>query len=143
MSSALAMALMAAMAVPGNGPEKVSEEVEQRLDLRGEWEGVFVDRDGKEQHGKLGGAFFQTENAWVLLGTIKDEGNGKFRFSVPDCPAWFDEPGIYRQDGGRLTLCWHNPSIWHKEWGSKPRPSRFKWGDDQCLLILHRVKPGK
>ena len=41
MSSALAMVLMAAMTVPGNGPEKVSGEVEKRLDLRGEWEGVW------------------------------------------------------------------------------------------------------
>jgi len=41
MSSAFAMILMATMAVPGNGPEKVSEEVEQRLDVSGEWEGVW------------------------------------------------------------------------------------------------------
>jgi hypothetical protein len=137
------MVLMAAMAVPGSGQEKVTGEIEQELDLRGKWEGVLVEKDGTVLHGKLRGGFFETQDALVLLGTIKDEGNGKYRFSVPDCPAWFDEPGIYRQDGDRLTLCWHNPSIWGKEWGPRPRPSRFKWGDDQCLLILHRVKPGK
>ena len=44
MSSALAMILMTAMVVPGNGPEKVSGEVEQeqRLDLSGEWEGTIT-----------------------------------------------------------------------------------------------------
>jgi hypothetical protein len=38
MSLALAMILAAGMTV-GNGPEKVSGEVKQKLDLRGEWEG--------------------------------------------------------------------------------------------------------
>ena len=45
MSSALAMVLMAAM-VPGNGPEMVSGEVEQGLDLSGEWEGGIMEKNG-------------------------------------------------------------------------------------------------
>ena len=46
MSSALAMILTAAMAVPASGPEKVSGEVEQGLDLRGEWEGLLWKEQG-------------------------------------------------------------------------------------------------
>jgi hypothetical protein len=39
--STLAIVLTAAMVVPGNGPEMVSWEMEQGLDLSGEWEGVM------------------------------------------------------------------------------------------------------
>jgi hypothetical protein len=46
MSSALAMILTAAMAVPGNGPEKVSGEIEDGLNLGGKWEGILYHRMG-------------------------------------------------------------------------------------------------
>ena len=46
MSSALVMVLMAAMAVPGNGPEKVAGEVKQELDMNGRWEGTFLNVGG-------------------------------------------------------------------------------------------------
>lgn len=39
--SALAMILTAAIVVPGDVPEKVLGEIEQRLDLSGEWEGTW------------------------------------------------------------------------------------------------------
>jgi hypothetical protein len=39
--SALAMILVAAMGLPGDGSEKVSGEMEQGLDLRGTWEGTY------------------------------------------------------------------------------------------------------
>jgi hypothetical protein len=35
------LVLMMAMVVPGNGPEMVSGEVEQRLDLHGKWKGAW------------------------------------------------------------------------------------------------------
>ena len=57
--SALAMILMTAMVVPGKGPEKVSMEMEQGLDLSEEWEGTIEARDQgivgpiRIAHGKL------------------------------------------------------------------------------------------
>jgi hypothetical protein len=45
--STLAMILTAAMAVPGDGSEKVSGElVEEKLDLRGQWRGTLYSRPG-------------------------------------------------------------------------------------------------
>jgi hypothetical protein len=42
--SALTMVLMAAMAVPGDGPKKGPGEKVQGLELRGEWEGEWIVR---------------------------------------------------------------------------------------------------
>jgi hypothetical protein len=84
MSSALAMVLMTAMTVPGNGPEKVSGEVEQRLDLSGEWEGTWRLGKGKLLDARLsGGNLTVQDNAILVMRTIRflDEGNGKGRLS--------------------------------------------------------------
>ncbi|MGH7221633.1 MAG: hypothetical protein ACRELF_00220, partial [Gemmataceae bacterium] len=44
--SAVAMILTAAMVVPGSGPEMVSGEMEQGLDLGGEWKGIWGGAQG-------------------------------------------------------------------------------------------------
>jgi hypothetical protein len=137
MSSALALVLTAAMAVPGNGPEKVSGEVvqePQRLELIGEWEGIWEwDRSGLRgrasiRDGYLSRSVKNIKFAWrYRLASIKDQGDGKF--SIDGIRL-----GIYRQHGNNLTLCFRE---------KEGRPTSFRAGDGQQLLILHRVKPRK
>jgi hypothetical protein len=132
MSSALAMVLMAGMAVPGIGPEMVSAEVEQRLDLRGMWEGTRWN-DKKVscyvcyKSGWLASPFEIA--AWVF--ELSDEGRGNVKIKSDKG----DFLGIYQQDGNRTVICYRAES--------KGRPISFWAGDGQHLLILRRVKPGK
>ena len=140
MSSALAMVLMVAMAVPGNGPEKVSGEVEQeRLDLRGEWRGELRSKS----HGvppmshevELAGGRVRLRAHGKTISDapcqITDEGSGRLRIKV----RHLESLGIYRWDGDRLTISYKlNDLGW---------PNSFRVDEDQSLLILHRVKPGK
>jgi hypothetical protein len=135
MSSALAMVLTAAMAVPGNGPERVSGEMEGRLDLSGEWEGFCFDASGRTYPAELGdgGLDLMAGKQWhwsIPLVNLIDEGDGKFH--IPDVPRI---QGIYRQHGDHLLLCFRI--------GSGERPTSFRGGDGQDFLILHRVKPRK
>jgi hypothetical protein len=141
MSSALGMVLMAAMAVPGNGPEKASGEVEQGLDLRGKWKGVWKSDKAEYEVNQLGEGW--SWGSWsyqrlpkdapclILIPDIADEGESKLRLT------WVGDPcvGIYKQDGDRLTICFCD--------ARKSRPTSFRAGNGQELLILHRVKPGK
>jgi hypothetical protein len=135
MSSALAMVLTAAMAVPGNGPEKVSGEVEQGLDLRGEWEGTWRNPGWPGEADDLiylsGTKFSISVKGSPFISfyhTIVDEGDNKLRFSE-------GLAGIYRQDGGRITICLRA--------ADKGRPTDFQAGNGQHLITLHRVKPRK
>jgi hypothetical protein len=43
--------------------------------------------------------------------------------------------GIYQQHGDRLIICYRDVD--------KGRPTSFQAGEDQALLTLRRVKPGK
>jgi hypothetical protein len=129
MMPALAMNLMVAMAAPGNGPEMVSWEVEQGLDLRGRWEGVYcyegyapsdfwLDARDAGPRGGISTSPFE----------LVDEGEGRLRLT------WADRYlGIYRQEGDQLMLCFGNVE--------EGRPTSFRTGNGQWLLILHRVKP--
>jgi hypothetical protein len=136
MSSALAMVLMAAMAVPGNGPEKVLGEVEQRLDLRGQWEGMVSHIEGKLLTARLGdGILFELDGstlAWGFDGwEFSDEGAGRFRLLL----SGMGYQGIYKWEGNRVTLSYRPNGI--------GRTTSFRAGDGQHLIILHRVKPRK
>jgi hypothetical protein len=125
------LVLMLAMVVPANGPEKVSAEMEQGLDLRGEWEGVYCYEgyapsdfwlDGRSvgPRGEISTSPFE----------LVDEGEGRLRLT------WADRYlGIYRQEGDQLMICFRNVE--------EGRPTSFRTGDGQTLLILHRVKPRK
>jgi hypothetical protein len=58
-------------------------------------------------------------------------GEGRLRITLGGAPCL----GIYRQDGDRLAICFRDPR--------QRRPMSFRAGDDQHLLILRRVRPGK
>ena len=83
MSSALAMILAAAMAVPGDGSESVSMEMVQGLDLSGTWKGFNGNRVMEDQFKLL----LAKSDSWV------DEGAGKMRFKIRGVTYY----GIYEQ----------------------------------------------
>jgi hypothetical protein len=124
--SALAMVLAAGMAI-GDGTEKVSVETEQRLDLRGEWEGMGV--EGWEE------AFIRLKEGVLTLemggkkGTYQvrfaDDGHGKFRMSMTDMPPRM--PGRYEMGEGSVVLTF---------WVGAKR-------DRKVVIALKRVKPSK
>ncbi len=133
--SVLAMILTAAMMVPGDGPEKVSGEmVQERLDLRGEWEAILF-HGGKIVSGQariLRGLLVTWEGkggrgSFFWSDVPVDEGKGKFRIG--------DSLGIYQYDGNRLRICFDD--------GAGDRPTSFLPGKNRVYLILHRVKSSK
>ncbi|HEY7428473.1 MAG TPA: hypothetical protein VH682_29845 [Gemmataceae bacterium] len=141
MSSALAMFLMAGMVIPGNGPEKVSGEVEQRLDLSGAWEGTiqgYFEHHDKSAVRCVDGQVYvmhPTRNTVLDKYLALDEGRGRVRMKW-DSNEWLgDWLGIYRQGSDHVAICI----------GGDPgnRPTELKPEDGQCLIILHRVKPRK
>jgi hypothetical protein len=137
MSITLAMILAAGMAV-GNGPEKISGETEQRLDLRGEWEGFWwEDSDSvglaEWSEGTIVGRFGHGHFRFLHWGWIKNEGNG--RCLVERFRGDREVLGIYHQDGDRLVFCIGRTGL--------GRPTSFTADEDRHLLILHRVKRRK
>ena len=133
MSSVLAMVLMAAMAIPGNGPEKVSGEMEQELDLSGEWKGVWSVNEPGWGAGNDVARLAKGKLNDCVLGRVVDEGHGRCRFHLDDVLCL----GIYRQDGGCLVICFRYAC------SERGYPRTFETGGKRHLLILHRVKPGK
>jgi hypothetical protein len=129
----LVMALAASLAM-GNDPVVVSAEVEQRLDPSGEWEGSGRTSSGlvclvRFQPGEVRLSF---RGAWQRSPcTVTDEGEGQLRIRLGK-PFYL---GIYERDGDRVTLCLRQ--------ASEGRPTSFRAGDGQHLLILRRVRPGK
>jgi hypothetical protein len=125
--------LLAGMAV-GNGPEGISAETEQGLDLRGEWEGTYQDKAKRALHAHLSDAKLRLWNENISVEIqfpIVDEGGGKFRYNR----AARTMLGIYKQERDCVTFCFRL--------AFQTRPASFSPGNGQCLLILHRVKPGK
>jgi hypothetical protein len=124
--SALAMVLAAGMAI-GDGSEKVSGEVERRLDLSGEWEGVGV-------KGWVG-ATVRLKGEIVTLGfgwqkakfriRFEDDGHGKFRMNMTDVPPQI--PGRYELGEGSVVLTF---------WVGENQ-------DKEVSLELKRVRPAK
>jgi hypothetical protein len=135
MTSALAMVLAAAMAVPGSGTEAVSGETEQGLDLRGRWEGVYINADEGMMEARLldGGIGLATgEGGSFVKSIFSDEGGGKVRFILNDAAKYL---GIYEQQGDRVVICFR--------FADDGWPSSIRIAQGQHLLILHRVKPRK
>jgi hypothetical protein len=133
--SALAMLLVVAMAVPGNGPEKESGEIEQRLDLSGEWRGTSPTYDYVV-------VVIVNSGLLDLFGTIMpdtfdwrfvDECNGKCHVIRPRLGTL---PGIYESRQDQVFILLRLDPL-------KARPSSFTDNEDAILLILHRVKPSK
>lgn len=139
--TAMAMILTAAMTVPGDGPEKVSGEIVQGLDLGGDFEGTWRHAGGwlmtaTSTHQPVldetpGGIIIGEMPGGVLFirhASITDEGKGRFR--VTDNGVSF--LGIYKQSEEQIILCFRP---------EKERyPTAFQGGKGQHLLILHRVK---
>ena len=140
MTSALAMILAAAMAVPGRGLEKVSGETEQRLDLSGVWVGEWKDggahADTPLRVRLRKGVFVVKGDNWdrpdkIKITKVIDEGNGNMRFTLglESCV------GIYREEADHLSICFCIVP--------QDRPTSFRPTEKQYLFILHRVKSGK
>ena len=137
MSSALAMVLMAAMAVPANGPEKVSGEVkDERLDLRGDWRGTSVNSEGRRQvvYVRDGRLMYQSVNVWrsytddINFARLADVGANRFQAESQD--ERFTYFGIDTRDGDRLTICFRRSEY----------PKTFRAGSGQVFLTLERVR---
>ena len=135
MSSALAMVLTAAMVVPASGPEMVSGEIEDRLDLSGAWEGTMLDESGSVFLVCYGEGLLQVGMPGITFTTPFEpieEGHGRFRLNDGQLPVL----GIYKWESGRVFICRGYPG--------KARPPSFHVGIEQhSLIILHRVQPGK
>jgi hypothetical protein len=130
--------VMAAGMMLGEGPAKVSGEMEQGLELSGEWEGLW--HDGKSGRclqlqisgGVMTGDCGDVNLAPLSVNRVVDEGSGKFHLSWPKKEVAF---GIYKQDGDCVTLCCSHPG--------QGRPNDFRVNDHQHVIILYRVKPRK
>ena len=129
---------LAAMAVPGSGPESISAEMVQGLDLRGEWEGLWWKEQGdfiwvgyRDLVGVKGLSYREGELVYRRRFNVVDEGNGMLRATL----GRVERLGIYQRQSDRLIICLRD--------AENGRPTSFKGGDGQSLLILHRVKPRK
>ncbi|SRR5579885_3146663 len=123
--SALAMILTAAMVIPGDGPEKVSGEVErspQPLDLRGEW--AWIQGFGADPMCPA----LVTGSDMIRFFDIIDEKGGKVRFQYPFCCTYL---GIYKRTKTEVVISFRE--------ASKGRATSFRTGDGQELLILRRT----
>jgi hypothetical protein len=124
--SVLAMILVAGMAV-GDGPERVSGEVERGLDLSGEWEGTFREK-GKEAARawlKRGVLIVEVKRRATIPVQFADDGHGMFRMRMRGKPPW--SPGDYEMGDGSVVLTF------------RAGPIR----DNEIVIALKRVKPAK
>jgi uncharacterized protein (TIGR03067 family) len=146
--SALVVVFTAVMAA-GSGPEKASQEVSPCLPTGGRWEGRWVDDHGFTHGVMLPGVvtgpwavctvyvvFANRPNPAPTYASYRmaDEGRGKVRLTWN---GWLrDTPmaclGIYRWDGDQLVICFREDK--------QGRPTSFRSGDGQHVLILRRVK---
>ena len=137
--STLVLMLTAAMAVPGDVPKEVSEEIEERLDLSGKWEGNVSHQEGFSVGAWLEGSRLVE---WDFLGNgpriavsfqVSNSGDvpGRFR------PILNGERyvGIYKRSSDTVILCYRL--------AGRGYPTSFRAGDGQHLLTLRRVKPRK
>jgi hypothetical protein len=140
MSSRLAMVVMAAMTLPGNGPEKMSDEVtRERLDLSGKWEGNISHQMGFSISASIEKGHLAEVN-WLGGGpmvvasyrlSVTSEGPGRFRLTLNGERY----VGIYKWGSSEVILCYRQAEQGH--------PTSFRAGNGQHLLILRRAKPAK
>jgi hypothetical protein len=136
--SRLAIAL-AAVLMMGNAPEEIcteTEEVEQPLDLSGEWEGQWWKPGHKVMPAGTdpdwgGGICIWGESSKrnyfdIHLREITETGGGRFR--LPDGSL-----GLYRQELDRVRICIRR--------AGKGYPESVDSGKGEDLIVLRRVKP--
>jgi hypothetical protein len=126
--SAFVMVLAAGMAV-GNGPEKVSGEVEPGLDLHGKWAGSIGIEPGftppaSYEDGRL--TVIRPDGPHSATLKLIDQGEGKCKCRI----AGDEALGIYQWKGQQLVLC-----IGRHE----KRPSTFRL-EDGLLFTLRPVR---
>ena len=128
--SALAMILTAAMAVPGSGPEKVSIDMERRLDLRGEWQGTLRTKQDEVYRVRIDRKLMLIESSEGITrafstSNLIDEGCGKLLYR--------GRLSLYRQEDNLLLICVGD---------ANRRPSSI---GVECgpTFVLRRVKPRK
>jgi hypothetical protein len=123
--------VMAAGMVLGDGPERVSGEVGECL-LVGRWEGTISHEHGKSHDAVVEDGYLAEwwgmSSSGLFTWEIHDEGRARVQLLLNG--TFYS--GIYRWDGDRISLCYRRVE--------KGRPTSFRAGDDQHLLILHRVK---
>jgi hypothetical protein len=128
--SALAMILMAAMAIPGGGPEQVSWAMEQGLDLSGEWVGTIRHSFGRDYSVVLDKDGFLTEDHGAFTGScffdVSDGGKGKVQIRM----GGLARTGINKREDEHVVICFCRDD----------RPTEFQAGNGRSLLTLHRVK---
>jgi hypothetical protein len=127
--SALAMILTAAIVAPGDGPEKVSGEMQPlRLDLRGEWEFECEGLTLSPMNGE----------GLIRRLRIQDEGGGRLRMTVPQfgkINVFVPYTGTYGQEKDRVLIHFHISA----EKGSAVYRDNLKQG----CIILKRLKPSE
>lgn len=130
--STLVLVLATAMAVPGSGPEMVSDEVEQGLDLSGEWEGRWQISEGGGKHIDLSNGMLSFWD-FSLPSRFQIQNQTGNRL----CIQWSGRPylGIYKRCDDRILIC-----LRVAEDGP---PTSFGFGEDRVILTLRRVKPQK
>jgi hypothetical protein len=134
--SAFLLTLAAGMAL-GDGPSARSSEVEQRLDLSGEWRGSWIDDHGHFFEVRTFGKRLLADDGlgnMIALYTSSFEDGGGGRFAIVIRMQVFYH-GIYKWDNGYLFLCFCETK--------RECPVSFRGGDGQELLRLRRVKPGE
>ncbi len=105
--SALAMILAAAMAVPGAGPEKVSEgKIQKRLDLRGRWELNLA----TELLGNISAGIYSEEELRRML-RIHDDDGENIQMSIPKVGkaglVFVPCTATYRKTGDCMEIRFH------------------------------------
>jgi hypothetical protein len=135
----LTMALAAAL-LAGSGPEKVSGETVQRVDLRGAWSGTWQDWDGSHRNATLynDGVQYPSERGltgksagddhilFIPVDWIVDDGNGRFHI------LHWGQLGVCEIQGDQLSLCF-GPA-------SRGYPRALQGGSGQNLILLHRSR---
>lgn len=128
--SALAIILAAAMAVPADGTKKVSAEMEQRLRLNEDGDGVFQNDARAILPASLRKSQLtvtRPEERITIHVVFTDEGRGKLRMT-----GTATRLGIYKREKDRLIICI-----------GEERPTSYQGGDGQELIILHPVRSSK
>jgi hypothetical protein len=146
--SAFVMVLAAGMAV-GSGPEMVSAETAAGLPSDGVWQGTWVKPNGEKFRVTLPGVV----NPMPRVGTAQPLQGDRNRAFLLAFPYWITDEGA-----GRLRMWWVGTRDYHAlyalyRWDAdcllisfddhgRP-PASFRAGENNHLVTLRRVKPGK